>query len=594
LGSGGIRDVEFTVQALQLLNGGADAGLRHRGSVAAMRGLVAAGHLNAREGKDLESAYQFLRTVEDRLQLLHGLQKHSLPESAEERAILARQLSFKSAGAFALELKKHQSRIRKEYLSVFGERQSVKRGASKASFESSLEPRKLRSFGFEETSIAGRRISEIIALLPELRQPNRLLALLGMIRSQGAPDWCIENLLLVSASIPINRSLQQVLSNERALELLTLLCSRTSRFIGDLAREPLLFESMVGRPEDLLSSGVGWEFLKESDLVRFRAFNDFKAVVRFIVGETGIRGFTGELSQLAEGVLRQTFHETLDEVRAARDVPLVLLALGKLGGGEISIGSDLDVVLLYKEKASAVHARTAVTVGRRLREKMEGVYEIDFRLRPEGKSSPLATEYEYYKQYLTNRASFWERQSLIKARIIAGDEVFASDVSRHLKEFVFKVPLPKNWNKDIRTMRQRMATEHSRRDKNVNLKTGSGGLADLEFIVQSLQLRYGGEHPRLDQANTFEAVSGIGQARLLTKRDFGKVEGNLEFFRQLEASIRMNSETTDFIIPPSGSRLRAVAAAMGASSPAALLRTISRMRRENHSLFINVLRSRLA
>lgn len=120
LGSGGIRDIEFSVQALQLLNGGANAGIRQRSTVAAIRSLVDSHHLKKHEGKDLELAYQFLRRVEDRLQLLHGLQKHSLPDSAEERTILARQLGYRSARDFSVDLKKHQSKIRAGYLSVFG------------------------------------------------------------------------------------------------------------------------------------------------------------------------------------------------------------------------------------------------------------------------------------------------------------------------------------------------------------------------------------------------------------------------------------------------------------------------------------------
>ena len=594
LGSGGIRDVEFSVQALQLLNGGANAGIRHRGSVAAIRSLVASGHLKEREGKDLESAYHFLRTVEDRLQLLHGLQKHSLPESVEERAILARQLGYGSANAFSLDLKRHQSRIRTAYLSVFGATQVGKQESSIVSIESLLEARKLHTWGFAETSVARKRILEITALLPELRQPDRLRSFLGMIRSHGAPDWCIENLQLVAASNPIRRSLQLVLLNEKALDLLTLLCTRTSRFAGVLAREPLLFESMVGRPEDLLSPGIGWEFLKHSDLVRFRAYNDFKAIVRFIVGETGVRAFTAELSQLAEGIIRGSFDEAVEEIPNAGVVPLALLALGKLGGGEISIGSDLDVVLLYKEGDGASHARTAIAVGRRLREKLEGVYEIDFRLRPEGKSSPLATEYGYYKQYLANRASFWERQSLIKARIIAGDDVLATDISCHLREFVFEAPLPKNWNKDILAMRQKMVREHSPKHKNVDLKAGEGGLADLEYLVQSLQLRNGCEHPHLVRANTFEAVGEIRLLQLLKKSNLTKVEKNLDFFRTLEAYIRMNSETTDFNLPLDNSRLRAITAAMGAASPVAFLGVVNKKRRENHTIFVNVLKTRIA
>lgn len=594
LGSGGIRDVEFSVQALQLLNGGTNVGIRNRSTVAAIRSLVASGHLKQRKGKDLEFAYHFLRTVEDRLQLLHGLQKHSLPESAEERAILAHQLGYRSARAFSLDLERHQSKIRAGYLSVFGGRQAGMRGSSIDSIESLLEPRKLSMYGFAETSLARKRVMEIAAFLPELRQPDRLRSLLRMIRSHGAPDWCIENLQLIAASLPIKRSLQQVLSNERALELLTLLCSRTSRFVRVLAQEPLLFESMVGRPEDLFSPGIGWEFLKHSDLVRFRAYNEFKETVRFLVGETRIRELTAELSKLAEGIVRESFDKVIGEIPGVRGVPLVLFALGKLGGGEISLGSDLDMVLLYKEGARVNYGRTAVAVGRRLREALDGVYEIDFRLRPEGKSSPLATEYEYYKEYLANRASFWERQSLIKARVIVGDEALATEVTRQLRAFVFEAPLPKNWNKDILAMRQTMVREHERKDKNVDLKSGEGGLADLEFLVQSLQLRNAREHPGLVQANTFDAAEEIGRARLLKKSDLTKVEENLDSFRRLEAHIRMNSETTDFSLPLDDSRMRAISAAMGATSPAAMLRVVDRMRRENSRLFTDILKTRLA
>jgi glutamate-ammonia-ligase adenylyltransferase len=350
---------------------------------------------------------------------------------------------------------------------------------------------------------------------------------------------------------------------------------------------------MVGRPEDLLSPGIGWEFLKHLDLVRFRVYNEFKAVVRFLVGETRIREFTAELSTLAEGIIKECFDMVVEETPDARVIPFALLALGKLGGGEISIGSDLDVVLLYREGSRANHARTAIAVGRRLREKLEGVYEIDFRLRPEGKSSPLATECEYYKQYLADRASFWERQSLIKARILLGERAFAADVSRHLKEFIFESPLPKNWHKDILAMRQRMAREHARKGKAADLKAGEGGLADLEFLVQSLQLRHGADNPHLICANTFEAVAQVRRARLLKKSDQENLEKNLDFFRRLEAHIRMNAETTDFILPPNNSCTRATTAAMDASSPAALLRSVNRMRRENHSIFTNVLKTRL-
>ncbi len=138
-----------------------------------------------------------------------------------------------------------------------------------------------------------------------------------------------------------------------------------------------------------------------------------------------------------------------------------------------------------------------------------------------------------------------------------------------------------------------MIREHARKEENLNLKTADGGLADLEFLIQSVQLENAREHPRIIQANTFSAAAEIGRARLLRKSDLTKVEKNLDFFRRLETHVRMNSETADFSLPPDGSRLRAISAAMGASSPVVLVRVVDRVRRENSALFANFLKTRL-
>jgi glutamate-ammonia-ligase adenylyltransferase len=459
--------------------------------------------------------------------------------------------------------------------------------------ERSLDLRVLRKSGFVDPAGAARNIREILDLFSEFRDPDRLHTLLAMIHRHGAPDWCLGNLLVITNSLPLRRSLQQVLSNERALEFLTLLCSRTSKFTAILSREPLLFESMVGRPEDLLSAVRGWEFLRLSDPARYRTYNQFKAVSRYIVGETAIRGCTAELSDLAEELICASFESSVKEIPAARDVTFAVLALGKLGGGEISIGSDLDIIFLYKERPGLGDAKTAVAVGRMLRETLEGVYEVDYRLRPEGKNSPLATEYEYYKRYLLERASLWERQSLARARVLAGEPAFIEELDRHVREFVYQTPLPNNWNKDILSMRQRMAREHTRTEKSVNLKTGEGGLADLEFLVQFLQLRYGHNTPLIARSNTFDALEEIQRARILKKSDSGKAVQNLDSLRRLEAFVRLNSETSDFILPSDKSRLQAIAAAMGLPSCAALIARVERMCRENHALFTTTLKKQL-
>jgi glutamate-ammonia-ligase adenylyltransferase len=591
LGSGGIRDIEFTVQALQLLNGGNNVNLRQRSTLGALRQLAASRYLKEVEGRELASAYQFLRTIEDRLQLLHGLQKHSIPESLEERRILARQLGFKSVAAFSKKLEFHQARIRRTFGSVFGKKARLQKKGAALPGETQVDPRLVRKLGALDIRSVQSHLAGIVKEIPDLGDPSRLHGFAELFRRRKAPDWGVKNFLQLASSGPIKRTLQQAALNEKALDLLVLIATRSSRFISLLAREPLLFETLVGRPEDLLDEGSGWTFLKTSDLARYRVYNEFKAVLRFLVGETSAAALTRELSVLADGILGDAFHRAAEEVQKGADVPVALVALGKLGGGEISIGSDLDLLLLYKEGSGGIPAKAANALGRILREKLERVYEIDFRLRPEGKNSPLATEIEYYKQYLAHRASFWERQSLIKARLIAGNPAFGRQLMEHIGQAAYDLPLPQGWKKEIVSMRDRMAKERSKSPDGVDLKVGVGGLVDLEFLVQTVQLRHGHDMPQLRNTNTFGAIEIIQTQNLASRVDAKRIAGNLEYFRRLEAFIRMNSEGTDFVLPSENDRLQAVVAAMGSSSPAALRLGIEEMRKTNRKLFNGIIKS---
>jgi [glutamine synthetase] adenylyltransferase / [glutamine synthetase]-adenylyl-L-tyrosine phosphorylase len=591
LGSGGIRDIEFTVQALQLLNGGNNANLRQRNTLEALRQLAAAMHLKESEGRDLAEAYRFLRTVEDRLQLLHGLQKHSIPESLEERRILASQLGFRSVAAFSRKLEFHQARIRKAFGSVFGKKTGGQKDTGVAPGESQVDPKIIRKLGAQDARAAQSHIVGIMKEIPDLGDPGRLLRFVELLRKRKAPDWGVKNFLQLASAAPIKRTLQQAALNEKALDLLLLIAARSSRLIALLTREPLLFETLVGRPEDLLDEGPGWTFLQSSDLVRYRMYNEFKAVLRFLVGETTAVALTRELSALADEILAGTFHGITRELQHGGNVPIALLALGKLGGKEISVGSDLDLLLLYKEGSGGAVARSANALARNLREKLERVYEIDFRLRPEGKNSPLATEFEYYKQYFTQRASFWERQSLIKARFIAGDPTFGRQLMEHIAQTTYDLPLPKGWKKEIVSMRGRMTKERSKSLDGVDLKVGIGGLVDLEFLVQTIQMRHGHDTPGLRTGNTVEAIEAVRRQKLVSRSDTKRIEGNLEHFRRLEAFIRLNSEVSDFVLPKDRERLQAIVSAMGSSTLSAFRHNIEGMRKMNRNLFNKIIRS---
>jgi glutamate-ammonia-ligase adenylyltransferase len=358
-----------------------------------------------------------------------------------------------------------------------------------------------------------------------------------------------------------------------------------------LSREPLLFEALVGRSEDLFSPGIGWTFLKSSNLQRHRLYNEFKSVLRFVLGESSARQLTGELSSLADEIVADAFTRARTELEHARGLSVALIALGKFGGGEISIGSDLDVILLHKGASGTNASKIVNTLGRRLREMLDQIYQVDFRLRPEGKNAPLASEFQYYKDYFAGRASLWERQSLLKARFVSGDADFGREVMDHVMSTAYGSPLPKEWKKEILSMRGRMVKERSRQNVGEDLKVGVGGLVDLEFLVQAVQLRYGGEFKWLICSSTFEAVASLLGKKVLRQSDVRKIGNNLEYMRRLEACIRMNSETADFVLPVDRERLQAVVAAMGSASPGAFRRGLQQTRKVNRRLFAATVRS---
>lgn len=589
LGSGGIRDIEFTVQALQLLNGGSDDRLQMANTMQALESLAAAGHLKPTEGAGLRQAYTFLRTVEDRLQLLHGLQEHSLPESSEEKRILARQLGYDSAAAFEKILHRHQRFIRSVFASVFG---PAPTGTGMPGGSATIiTERDLRKVGFVDAEVAARNLHALVENIPSLGLHDQRRRFLKNVRRWGAPDICLEHLRILADSGPIKRALAQAAGNESAFDLILLICSRSSRYVTLLAREPLLFEALVGRSEDILGAGRGWSFLMQSDLARYKRYNEFKSVLRLLSGETDIRTCTRELSDLADEILRSLVDLLVRSSSDLGRIPVALLGLGKLGGREISFGADLDLVLVYQEGGDSFAARAVNGLGRRLRQELEGIYALDFRLRPEGKNAPLATDFSYYFGYLTDRASLWERQALVRARFLAGEEQFGRRVLETLQQYAFKAALPSGWKNEIRTMRRRMAEERSRRAPQTDLKVGTGGLVDLEFLVQSFQLRFAGQVDEARCQNTFEAIEVLAASGILRKPVAGKILSHLEWMRMLELAVRLNSETQEFVLPGEPDRLQLVAATMGVG-PLKRLRDISKkVRKENRIHFMETLSS---
>ncbi len=574
LGAGGIRDIEFIVQGLQLVHAGERRSLRVRGTLPALERLAEAKLLKPRERSALRSAYGFLRRVEHRLQLLEGRQTHSLPATTEEIHALARRLAYRGERAFRTDLQRHQASVRTIYGRTIGI--TVEYGRRQDS-KGRNRPR---------TPELPREVVDAFV------GSGSADALVREIRRWRAPQWAIRNLTTLAGAEGVRRTLLHGMQHDRFREMIVRICSR-SRWLTDLmAREPLFVESLAARPEEVLSSEIGWEFLRRSDPLRFRSFNEAKSVARFILGLQEISGLLMEISAIAETML-----ETVTADAVAAQLPkgrFAVVALGKLGSGEMTIGSDLDLVFVRGEGSGDVSVR-ADRAGKQILNALQtddgGRYDVDLRLRPEGHNAPAVAAVDYLEQYFAGRADLWERQALLRARVVYGDDWFRARLASLIGRFAYENPLEEGWVERMGEMRQRIGRERSKGKKGAtDLKVGEGGLMDIEFTVQSLQLRYGADRHEVREANTLRALGRIAEGGLLSPSNVRRLRENYLWLRTLEFWLRTNGAVREFQWPPAEEGVEVVLAAMNCRRTEELERKLNSVRRVNRSIFTETLR----
>lgn len=596
LSKGGIRDVEFVVQALQMLRLNEDGASREPNTLNAIEKLNRASLLTRIEAQRLHQGYEFLRHVEHRLQLLHGTQTHELPDNEEELRLLGRRLGFKSTKAFEKELIRVQGQIRKIYDSVFLSKPGGK-GKDRAPQGISSEELKriVGRYGFFDRRGAIEMIEHVRKDLVQFEDPAALRQLLGRLRKGGAPDFGLTNFRILSSSQSLLRTIDQVLSNERMFDLILTVCSRSRRLTYQLAHEPLLFESLLGRTEDFFKPGIEWQFLLKSDPVRFRTFNEAKTLISYFAGASSIDRSARQFTVIADTVVRSVMEDLRAKFPEFAEVVCVV-ALGKYGGEEILIGSDLDLLILVRESEHSGSENgsemAAVEFVRSFSTDSGQVYDIDLRLRPEGKSAPLVSEFSYYQQYLNDRAEQWEKQALLKARILFGRSDLEREFVKLKDSNLLRVAKKSGWLDQMRKMKNKMEKERTdEKSRKTDLKIGKGGLVDLEFLIQAAQLKYYPVDSSVAVANSFDAIDRLGKLELLTKRDVTMLKSNYTFLRKLELSVRLNTESNQFVMPDDKKVLQAIAASVGERLAGNFRHKVERVRVENRQLMKKIFKA---
>ena len=539
LGPGGIRDIEFSIQLLQLVHGGSDPSVRSGNSLEALAALVDGGYVADDDGAGLSVAYRWLRNVEHRLQLWQERQTHHLPADPESRSRLAHTMGFKdtpSAGALARFEERHESVLRDvrgrfERLFYRPMIESLSDGAASRLSEDALKER-LAILGFRDVDRSARTLHGLVSGTSRLTKLVRVLspALLRHLSTAPLPDEGLFGFLTLGEKVESRLdTLAGFRDNPPGLEFLAKVLGSgrlLSEILGHVPEELATIADPRGpgpmKDRDRLVresvASLGWrdEAHRLDGLRRFKRKEMLRVALADLSGEADVEAVGITLSDLADACLVAALEQE-------GDVPFAVIGMGKLGGRELNYSSDIDVMFVHEmehQDAERVAERLMKAIGEVTPEGQ--AFRIDAALRPEGKSGRLARSLGSFEEYYERWSDVWEHQALIKARVAAG----SSDIGQKLIEMTRSLAFPKELDPaalaEVRHLKARMERERIPRgvDPRRHMKMGPGGAADVEFSVQVLQLQRGFEgSDGLRSGNTLEALRAAVAGGAISERD---------------------------------------------------------------------------
>ncbi len=593
-GPGGIRDIEFYVQYLQLIAGSRCPEVRAPGTLEAIHRLGDARALLEGEESPLSLGYVFLRTVEHRLQLRTLTPQALIPDSRDEVERLAAGLGFgpegNAADAFLAVLNGYRARIRSILERVYLTPGTLRPREQEEEFAQLLSERAPRErvrellshYGFKDADKAWQNI-RLMALGPAGRPlpPGERRAfleivfpMLEVLRDSFDPDLALHNLESFAAASGNRVSFLRALASRRPhlarlsnLLALSNLChqvlTRHPEYFDSLARGIHLHEGRVWQEMNqeleervrLAPPGAGANVLR-----RYRQREMVRIAYRDLAQLAGPLAISRELSDLAEACLRaaagmETAGAGQEDAAAG---PLHFVALGKLGSRQMHYSSDLDLLFLYDDppEGSSPELRTRVQLLQderveRLLERLAGItpegvaYKIDLRLRPEGATGLLARSWSSFLEYARRHMQPWERMALVRSRILADSPEVQVRWDAALFESVYDFHWDREAIEAVRHLKRRMENETNKESRIcLDFKFGKGGISDLEFLMQLLQARHGKLHPEVRVSDIAEAIAALRDAEMLAPVESERLLASHRFQRRVENHYQLIEEWT--------------------------------------------------
>ncbi|CAB4602516.1 unannotated protein [freshwater metagenome] len=538
LGPGGLRDIEFTVQLLQLVHGRTDESVRVADTMSAISTLTAGGYMSREDANTFHSHYGFLRSIEHRIQFSQMRRTHLMPESETQIRTIARGLNVKWTSAnltdrwneVKLEVRSlHQKVFYRPLLSAVAKLGETARLSSEQIFD------RLRAIGFDDpksalthiealTSGLSRRAMIQRQLLPVLLEwfaqgsdpDSGLLAFRRLSEDLGESHWYLR--MLRDSSGAAER-LTQVLSSSRLATGLFERHPEAAAWFEDtsdlnaLPLAELLIEmnAIIDRHDETEKAAASIRAIRRRETLRI--------AMGAVLGVNTIEEIAQGLSDITESYLL-----ALKNLIADDSIDLGIVAMGRFGGAELGFGSDADLMFVYRPLNSDDPQKSAerqISELRRLAADPVLEFDLDIDLRPEGKNGPVARSIDSYAAYYEKWANTWEAQALLRARVIAGSNELVSEFTTLIDRYRYPSEVEQSAVIEIRRLKARMETERLPQgaDPKRHLKLGRGSLSDVEWLVQLLQLTNGAKHPKIRTPKTLAALEACVSEGLIEAHD---------------------------------------------------------------------------
>lgn len=593
LGPGGLRDIEFTVQLLQLVHGRTDPSIRIRDTLGALRALSAAGYIGREDADRFSSHYRFLRLLEHRIQLQAMRRTHLMPQDETARRSIARAVSLELTAEQLIDRwEKVKLEVRDLHQQLFYRPLlSAVSGLSQEDLEltSAQAQERLAAIGFVDTKGALSHISALTSglsrraaiqrqLLPVLIQwfaegtdPDAaLLAFRRLSEDLGDSHWYLR--MLRDSSGAAKRMTQVFSTSRLATNLFEKMPEAAAWFDREDELEPetlealkAQFQAIISRHEDAEQAAASLRAIRRKETLR--------VAIGSALGILDLEATSKGLSDLTESYLvaiQEIATKFLIEKQGPLHHELAIVAMGRFGGAELGFGSDADVMFVYRAlgddvNRSQAEAEALVSEIRRLSADQSLEFELDLDLRPEGKNGPIVRSQDSYAAYYKRWAGTWESQALLRARLISGEPGIAEGFIKLIDEYRYPREISAAAVLEIRRIKARVEVERLPQgaDPRRHLKLGRGSISDVEWLVQLIQLKYANQHPEIQTPHILLALEKMESVGLLANSDARVLrEAWLISSKIRSAAVLYTNKKTD-VLPADRQQLEGIARLIG-------------------------------